>query len=500
VAPGADYVLAVTTTGAQDAAADLVWRGEDCAGPRTDVLALDPVSRIAGVKSRLPFTYRMRVTAPAGATQVEVRLRTSAVHLTVLSVSLRAGEGAVVNGDLREPPTTAGTGVGASGPPGWTVTPADSRLRTMPAATVVALGNDDAVPITLTQQVPVHVGRFLLEITAAGLMPADGSAAPLPTLAVRWLPGGGATPQGPAITFAATSFARHLAGGPVPDGATAAEVSVVLPANTPLALAWFGLRLTQPEPVQVPVNVVAQAPGEVRVAGVAVRYDVPPPTPPAFGPVGPCPPTPLDAIPGAPPPATPACSCGRTGTEAAVATVLRWVAATGPVIPPPAVGSLPVDAVRNVGPARAARLAAVGIITVEALARTLADAVRAVLPDLSVTQAERLVANARERLDAGYQVRWVDLAPEPTGPRVVAIGGTTSAGTAWRLPVRDAADGMIRGLWTLHVQDGGTRVPVIISGGKLRATRSPGGPDLLPDLPASSRRIWTRSAPQTQAD
>lgn len=496
VAPGADYVLAVTTTGAQDAAADLIWRGGDCAGARTDVLALDPVPRNAGVNSRLPFTYRLRVTAPAGASQVEVRLRTSAVDLTVRSVSLRAGEGAVVNGDLREPPATTGAGAAASGPLGWTVTPADGRLRSMPTGAAVALGNDDAVPITLTQQVPVQVGRFRLEATAAGLVPGDDSAASLPALAVRWLPGGGATPPGPTITFAAASFARHLAEGPVPVGATSAEVSVVLPANTPLALAWFGLRLTQPEPVQLPVNVVAQAPGEVRVAGVAVRYDVPAPMPPTFGPGASCPPTPLDAIPGAPVPATPACSCGRTGTEAAVTAVVRWTAATGPAIPPPAVGSLPVEAIRNIGPARAARLTEVGITTVEALARTPAGAVRAVLPDLSVTRAERLAADARKRLDAGYQVRWADLAPEPTGSRVVAIGGTTSAGTAWRLPVRDAADGVVRGLWTLHVQDGGTRVPVIISDGKLRAARSPGGPDLLPDLPASPPGIWTRSAPR----
>lgn len=78
---------------------------------------------------------------------------------------------------------------------------------------------------------------------------------------------------------------------------------------------------------------------------------------------------------------------------------------------------------------------------------------------------------------------------------MVAIGGTTSAGTAWRLPVRDAAGGVARGLWTLHVQDGGTRVPVVVSDGKLLATRSPGA-DLLPDLPASPRGIWTRSAPR----
>jgi hypothetical protein len=242
--------------------------------------------------------------------------------------------------------------------------------------------------------------------------------------------------------------------------------------------------------------VVAQAPGEVRVAGVAVRYDVPPAVPPAFGSAAPCPPTPLDAIPAAPPPAAPACSCGKTGAEAVVTTAVRWMAATGPAIPPPGVGSLPADAVRNVGPARAARLAEAGIITVEALARTPANAVRAILPDLSVTQAERLVAHARERLGAGYQVRWVDLAPEPAGSRVAAIGGTTSAGTAWRLPVRDAADGVARGLWTLYVQDAGTRVPVTVSDGKLLATRAPGEADLLPGLPAPPRGMWARSAPR----
>src|SRR5262249_19070887 len=150
-------------------------------------------------------------------------------------------------------------------------------------------------------------------------------------------------------------------------------------------------------------------------------------TPPAFGPAGPCPPTPLAAIPGAPPPATPSCFCGRTGTEAAVTTVARWAVATGPVVPPPAVGTPPVRAVRHVRPTRAARLTEAGITTVEALARTPADAVHAVLRDLSVTRAERLVANARKRLDAGYQVRWVNLAPEPAGSRVVAISGTTRA-------------------------------------------------------------------------
>lgn len=497
VVPGADYVLAVTTTGAQDAAADVIWRGGDCTGRRTDGLALDPVFLTAGAKSRVPFTYRLRVTSPTGATQAEVRLRTSAVDLTVASVSLRAGEGAVLNGDLREPLTAAGTGADAPRPPGWTVTPAAGGLRLMPTATAVALGNHDAVPITLTQQVPVHVGRFRLEVTAAGLVPGDGVTVPLPTFAVQWLSGGGATRLGPAITFAATSFACHLAEGRVPDGTTAAEVSVVLPANTPLALAWFGLRITQPASVQLPVNVVAQAPGEVRVAGVAVRYDVPAPTPPAFGPAGPCLPTPLDAIPGAPPPATRACSCGRIGTEAAVTTVVRWAVATGPVIPPPAVGTLPVEAVRNVGPARAARLTEAGITTVEALARTPADIVRAILPDLSLMRAERLVASARERLDTGYQVRWVELVAEPTGSRVLAIGGITSPGTAWRLPVRDAADGVVRGLWALYVQDGDTRVPVIIRDGNLRAPCAQGGSDLLTGLPAQPRRVSSQSLSQS---
>jgi hypothetical protein len=269
--------------------------------------------------------------------------------------------------------------------------------------------------------------------------------------------------------------------------------------------------------------VTTQAPGEVRVSGFAVSYDVPAPTAPAVPATGLCPATPPDVIPGTRPQGSGHCPCcgserALTQARAAVAgagrpaTVGRCVACgtaiiriggaagatavpAGPpgrnggrhdgnggrgyvtdanlprvrpatVLPPSPAEDAPASAVRGVGRVRARQLAAAGIATVAGLIAASPEELATAL-GISKSRVAALLAEADELRALGTRIRWVVPGQGRTPEvRIAAVAGTNADGTPWRLPLGDAAARVMAGTWSFHLaRRSGARIPVLAAAG-----------------------------------
>jgi len=401
----------------QDTVAEVIWLRSDCREARTDSVDLSPAKRLGHARALLQ--------SPTDAVQAEVRLQAQPGNgLHVEHVLLAATRELLANADFRDTaPDRSLTGWSATTDAG---APAPTGFRARPAAQGIALQNTTGGTVRLTQQVAVTPGApFALVLHGEGTSSSEGTA-----LELRWIRDGTpADAPNAALTLDRATLSPQLLAGEVPEGVSRAELRLVVPAGATIYIRRVSLRSERA--TASPVDVLAHAPGDLRVANAVVAYDIDEPKPPPVPATGLCTPTPPGRKPGDPehgdhcprcgrsvplegaaPALTPAGRpaimgrCAECGTErvhlggtpvpaareARIPIALRLSAPPTPLDP---VESL--SRISGIGPARARTLVAAGIDSVEKLADKHPDTVRGLLRGgLSDAGVREILAEARQ--------------------------------------------------------------------------------------------------------
>jgi hypothetical protein len=249
----------------------VIWRGSQCAASRTDTVPIRPEDIKSFLAEPTLTLHRVRLRAPADATQAEVRFRASDGVIAVVDLaSLEPPDGPVGNSDLIV--------VGEDGlPEGWTLDPPGSPAFHFADATARNLGLD---PIALIQEIAVtERDVFRLEFRGA----VSHGAEP-PVAGVHWLDA-----DAPPVEIVLTQDGPggRVAESTVPVGATRAEISLTLPGGSEVSVEHFAMRVGVMTGVLF--SVFAEAPGSLTVSQFQVVTDTRAPTPPPPPAEGLCP-------------------------------------------------------------------------------------------------------------------------------------------------------------------------------------------------------------------
>ncbi len=368
VASGCTYELSFEGIASErDAVAEILWKTGACGTARTDTVPI-----VRGEEARSMTVYRKRFQAPAGATQAEVRFRAPAGVLALVDkASFRGTAASVLSGDLK----------GASLPEPWKAETGIAVVAVAAQGEGLRLRNPGAREAAVSQEIELGEGReFTLDVQAR-------SVAPGARIEIRWQPAGTAV----AWNLPTEGFEGLSATGTAPEGTTKAELRLVLPPGAAMDIRSVDLRF--PEPAEVPVTVVAQAPGELAVVDWELLYDQIPATRPPVPAGGLC------------TPERPPLAAGEKGTdddcccedeeEKAPAPVTAVFGAVAVPITP-----MPVTDLPGIGKGRGRRLEEAGIGTIQAVASTNPAILREVLPGTPQRVAVEIVLAARKRMRA----------------------------------------------------------------------------------------------------
>jgi predicted flap endonuclease-1-like 5' DNA nuclease len=445
---GCPYELSFSALAANDGAiAELLWSASDC----TPLPASNPIPIPAGA-GIATTSQRVRVTAPAGATQAELRFQVPAGNVAVVGQASLAGtSGTLTNANLNT--LTAGK------PDSWTVQAAQTAALTfVDTGTSVQITNGGSATADLFLKPAVQAGnQFLLVLQATVIQPTEpGASATKQTarLELRWFDASNSPIRpSPGLDIAPGAFDYSAAGGTVPRTAALAEIHLLVPSGMVLNIKAISLRFFQP--VTIPISFVAQSPGNLTVSAMSVAYEpaasVPLPVPPG----GLCPPTPPPqaaqtshnscfccccgtqrpvknpkptTTPGGRPGTTGTCAqCGTTLTRLGgqltpgstnIPTTFTYTHATAPVTTEQLVsiieslqtsttgqsGQLTVGEltrVTGIAQARASQLEAAGITTLQQLAGSQKETIAAILegPGMSPDVAQTFIDQAKKLLE-----------------------------------------------------------------------------------------------------
>jgi DNA-binding beta-propeller fold protein YncE len=302
---GCSYELSFSALAADGGAvAELLWSASDC----TTLPASDPIPIPSGT-GIATASQRVLVTAPAGATQAELRFQVPAGNVAVVGqASLVGTSGSLTNADLNT--------LAAGKPDGWTVQAVQAVAVTfVDTGTSVQITNGGSATADLFQKLTVQPGnQFSLELHGTATQPDDSNASAATQnarLELRWLDASNAPiPPPPGLDIALGAFDYAAAGGTVPSTAAAAEIHLLIPSGVVLNIASISLQLFQP--VTVPISFVAQSPGNLTVSMMNVAYEPAAPTPLPMQPGGLCLPTP---VPQAVQASSNSCFCCFCGTQ-----------------------------------------------------------------------------------------------------------------------------------------------------------------------------------------
>ncbi|VAW30252.1 hypothetical protein MNBD_CHLOROFLEXI01-3940 [hydrothermal vent metagenome] len=456
-----------------DAVAEVIWQGDACMLQRVDRIPIQLLERpraqedsfstatahpyiaerlLSELASGSLMLHRIRLIAPAGANQVEIRFLIPPETLAIVdTVSFQATQEAVENSDLRF----------ASGDElvGWRLLP-ETATGFLPLIEEdgTCLQNAGSADIALVQTFAVTAAQpFILLFEGSATAQLAGQEAA--HVELRWLAEGEAV-VGEVASLAVTAVdnQKHTLNGTVPTDALSAELHLVIPRNTTVVVSQISFQPV--EIVQVPINFIAQAPGKLTISDFQIAYDIPagiirPPLPPA----GLCQPTP----PGRPPGGKPgdACVCpwcshecpecaaeqtqavaqvstrtqairvqplrrrslaARSGlTESAASNSLiidaspvppavqlkeavtavipttkaAWVALAGDL----AITAVPLTEINGIGPERATTLANMEISTMDKLATADSAAIAEAINGVSLNMADTFIAKAQSMLN-----------------------------------------------------------------------------------------------------
>lgn len=270
VRAGCRYVFsfhAVASRGSSSVA-ELFWvgsRGELLDPSRVPVAEADAFTGAPPPDGRPLRPHRRWLSAPPGATRVEVRFRVPSGAAEVARASLLATADLAVNGDFRLPL------LGEDG--GWRVMP-DARAAVVRAAPGggAAIRGVGPGAAELSQEVALEGGTPLdLRFEAWATASADGQA---PELRVRWMDADGRPAGQPAtMRVLPDDFPAHPLRLQPPEGAVGAAIALVVPARATLRVTHLSV---VPVPmVEVPFRFIAEAPGELTVTEAWAVYELP---------------------------------------------------------------------------------------------------------------------------------------------------------------------------------------------------------------------------------
>ncbi len=302
-------------TNANDAFAEVFWLGGECGpiNPEPDRIPIK-VDQLLSSDEATPtelVLHRKRLTAPAGAEQVEVRFNIpSGGKAWIDRASLRGTTEAIANSDfsLQQDGRLADWTLAPSTAPGFIVIALDGGVR---------LQNAGANTVELVQRVAAKAEQpFLLEVqntaTASALAFFPGGARP--RLEARWLGADGRAAGSPtSIEIQPAGLGAAIARGTSPTGATQAEIHLIIPPGGALEIKSLSLRF--PQRKLVPITFIADAPGDLTVSDWQVSYEEAAPERPPIPPRGLCPPTPPERNPGETPEECGFCHCCEAERE-----------------------------------------------------------------------------------------------------------------------------------------------------------------------------------------
>jgi predicted flap endonuclease-1-like 5' DNA nuclease len=402
-----------------DAVAEVFWLSQQCGLQRADSI---PIQEMYG---NYQVRHRIRVTAPAGAEQAEVRFRVpDGGSATVDQVSLSVTANSITNADLEVQEQHI--------PVGWTFdsgpdTPGQfSITATLPGAT---LENRGTAAVTLFQSLAVKAGEsFTCDFEGAQVQ--DATLLATPQVKLLWL-AADTTSAGPDTAFEIPENSSHtFAQGTVPEQAATAEVQLVLPGGSGLVVKKVSLQFSETQ--SIPLTFIAQAPGQIIVSDLRIGFERIPVPPPPEPPTGLCSPTPPGQIPGEEPCESSYCSCcgekdSMTEATATVTpakrpamigkcancqkTLIRYGGKTpGPgetqvafpaiffAKPKPALP--PLTAIAGIGKPREKQLIRAGIDSLEKLAAATPAVVAKAMAGVSIKHAPHFINEARNLLEA----------------------------------------------------------------------------------------------------
>jgi hypothetical protein len=269
------------------AVGELSWRNSLGEFQRVDMVPITArVEPPTGVAPPAPVRapeHRIRVNAPDGAVQAEVRFRVPAGGMAdIIDASLEVTGNRLDNFNLQA--------LDKNLPAGWTLKPsAADKVLVEVRANLAVVANAGTAAAELIQNLPVNAGEaFLFEFDGSVV----GSEA-APRIELHYLTADGPPAADAIVLNLSTDDSLYVpAGGTVPEQVTRAEVHLVLPARTAMGVRSLSLQLSKP--AAVPIAFIAEAPGELKVSELRVAYDRVPVPPPPVPPEGLRPPTPAD--------------------------------------------------------------------------------------------------------------------------------------------------------------------------------------------------------------
>ncbi len=317
IVPGCRYEFRFQGLAAQEGAlAEIIWRGSR---PEEAFLATETVpiqhldnqeepekpllggttpraallARLATLASSrslesFPPIHRAFVTAPAEATQAEIRFIVPETNTALIDSVSFIGTANV----LSTPVLFGERPNGVAAPSGWEVNlPEDvPGVLAQDHSGTLVLRNASSDELILTQAVAVVAEQlFSLDVTVrASKTPAGADPA---SLMVRWRNAAG-TEQGTAIKLFLDREGDDplQAEGRVPAGAEEAVLHLLVPPGQTLVIERIAFEPRQDIPV--PFTFVAQSPGEITLSDVRLAYELTPGTRPAVPLGGLHPPTP----------------------------------------------------------------------------------------------------------------------------------------------------------------------------------------------------------------
>ena len=277
-----------------NAVAEVIWMSDACGILRVDEVPIkelgnQAVSNTTTARVEIPDElklHRARLEAPSGSVQAEIRFQVPANGLAVIDeVSFNGTLEAVSNGDLRltEEDQLADWSLSPAGAPGLMLDAQDE---------VVLIRNNGTNPITMMQTFPVTSGQpYVLIFQGRVTQAAPGQSTS--RIELQWLTSDEA-PAGSTATLEIpdTGPDLHTISNSVPGGAVEAELHLVVPGMTTLAVQ--GISFQPVELVGVPITFVSQAPGTLTISDFKVAYEMAAAPQPPIPEAGLCTPTATD--------------------------------------------------------------------------------------------------------------------------------------------------------------------------------------------------------------
>ncbi|GAB4373079.1 MAG: hypothetical protein Kow0042_16780 [Calditrichia bacterium] len=306
------------------ATAELFWIGDECSSltesitiPLAEIGAEKPL--IVNSTRRNPLVlHQTNVQAPSGAIQAEIRFTVPAENVALVDqISLKVTTEKITNNKLVTPAGNL--------PQGWKLLSEElgeielsdvPEFKLVPTAVGLLLENLGSERVALTHSVSVSPEEdFVLELI--GKASLRSAAEKNPYVEIIWQDAAGESSGAPLqLEIAADGSPRHVLEGRIPAQTGQAEIRLWVPPQSSLEVEQLSLRAFKG--IEVPLNFIAQAPGELTISDFRVAYEVIPASPPPVPEKGLCPATPPGLKPGEAP--KDCCCCPCCGSESTLKT------------------------------------------------------------------------------------------------------------------------------------------------------------------------------------